>query len=115
MQKNATFVLSGAADSVNDLAKKSASNVNPRMRNLHAWTHRTADGEKREVRAVKNRGRWRLQSKVQHEEGWTYHEVPELSDLQELREILWRKYQRRRAAHEDVLLADKMLAEFGSS
>ena len=85
------------------------------MRNLHAWTHRTADGEKREVRAVKNRGRWWLQSKVQHEEGWTYHEVPELSDLQELREILWRKYQRRRAAHEDVLLADKMLAEFGSS
>ena len=113
--KERYFVLSGAAGSVNDLAKKSASNVNPRMRNLHAWTHRTADGEKREVRAVKNRGRWRLQSKVQHEEDWTYHEVPELSDLQELREILWRKYQRRRAAHEDVLLADKMLAEFGSS
>jgi hypothetical protein len=28
-----------------------------------------------------------------------------------LRDILWRKYQRRRASHEDVLLADKMLAE----
>jgi len=81
------------------------------MRNQHAWTHRNEDGEKREVRAVKNQGRWRLQSKLKHEKDWTYHEVPERSDLEELRDILWRKYQRRRASHEDVLLADKMLAE----
>jgi hypothetical protein len=33
--------------------------------------------------------------------------------LEELREILWRKYQRRRASYEDVLLADKMLAGLG--
>ncbi|MEY3480240.1 MAG: hypothetical protein RIQ71_1015 [Verrucomicrobiota bacterium] len=81
------------------------------MRNLHAWTIRTEEGEKREVRAEKNRGRWRLQSKLKHEEKWTYHETPIKDDLQELREILWRKYQRRRASHEDVLLADRMLAE----
>ena len=81
------------------------------MRNFHAWTHRTEEGEKREVRAVKNQGRWRLQSKVKQDEEWTYHEVQEKSDLEELREILWRKYQRRRASHEDVLLADKMLAD----
>jgi hypothetical protein len=85
------------------------------MRNLHAWTHRTEDGEKREVRAAKNQGRWKLQSKLKHEAGWTYHEKPEQSDLEELRDILWRKYQRRRASHEDVLLADKMLAEFAES
>ena len=82
------------------------------MRNLHAWTIRTEEGEKREIRAVKNRGRWRLQSKLKHEEEWTYHEAPLKEDLEELREILWRKYQRRRASHEDVLLADRMLAEF---
>ncbi|MGA0111657.1 MAG: hypothetical protein ACO3PN_06090 [Chthoniobacterales bacterium] len=81
------------------------------MRNHHAWTHRTGDGEKREVRAVKNQGRWRLQSKLRDDEAWTYHETPQREDLVELREILWRKYQRRRASHEDVLLADKMLAE----
>jgi hypothetical protein len=85
------------------------------MRNLHVWTHRTEDGEKREVRAVKNQGRWKLQSKLKRGEEWTYHEKPEQSDLQELRDILWRKYQRRRASHEDVLLADKMLAEFSES
>lgn len=81
------------------------------MRNEHGWTQRTDDGEKREVRAIKTQGRWRLQSKLKHEEQWTYHDVPLRSDLEELRDILWRKYQRRRASHEDVLLADKMLAD----
>jgi hypothetical protein len=82
-----------------------------RMRNLHVWTHRTEDGEKREVRAVKTQGRWRLQSKLRNDADWVYHEAPERADLEELRDILWRKYQRRRASYEDVLLADKMLAE----
>ncbi len=85
------------------------------MRNQHGWTHRTEDGEKREVRAVKTQGRWRLQAKLAHEEQWVYFDTPEKSDLEELRDILWRKYQRRRAAHEDVLLADKMLAELGAA
>ena len=83
------------------------------MRNEHGWTQRTEDGEKREVRAVKTQGRWRLQSKLKHEENWTYHDAPQRADLEELRDILWRKYQRRRASHEDVLLADRMLAEPG--
>ena len=110
MQKNAALLWL-ARWRVNPLAKKSRTALNVSMRNLHAWTHRTEDGEKREVRAVKNQGRWKLQSKLKHEEDWTYHEKPEHSDLAELRDILWRKYQRRRASHEDVLLADKMLAE----
>lgn len=81
------------------------------MRNEHAWTHRTDEGEKREVRAIKTLGRWRLQTKLRTDERWTYHETPHVNDLLELRDILWRKYQRRRASYEDVLLADKMLAE----
>ena len=81
------------------------------MRNEHAWTHRADEGEKREVRAIKTQGRWRLQSKLRTDERWTYHDTPLVGDLVELRDILWRKYQRRRASHEDVLLADKMLAE----
>ena len=46
------------------------------MRNLHVWNHRTEDGEKREVRATKNQGRWKLQSKLKQEAEWTYHEKP---------------------------------------
>lgn len=81
------------------------------MRNEHGWTQRTEDGEKRELRAVKTQNRWRLQSKLRGDDRWTYHETPGRADLEELRGILWRKYQRRRASHEDVLLADRMLAE----
>ena len=81
------------------------------MRNEHGWTQRTEDGEKRELRAVKTEGRWRLQSKLRSDARWTYHEKPHRADLEELRGILWRKYQRRRASHEDVLLADQMLGE----
>ncbi|MBJ7258615.1 MAG: hypothetical protein JHD33_03670 [Chthoniobacterales bacterium] len=84
------------------------------MRNLHVWTHRTEEGEKREVRAEKTQGRWRLQSKLKHEAEWTYYDTPLLSDLEGLRDILWRKYQRRRAAYEDVVLADRMLAEMAA-
>lgn len=89
-----------------------AASIGP-MRNEHGWTQRTEDGEKRELRAVKTQGRWRIQSKLRSEERWTYHETPERADLEELRDILWRKYQRRRASHEDVLLADRMLADLG--
>jgi hypothetical protein len=85
------------------------------MRNEHGWTHRTEDGEKREVRAVKTQGRWRLQAKLRHEEQWTYFDNPERADLEELRDILFRKYQRRRASFEDVVLADKMLADLSAA
>lgn len=81
------------------------------MRNEHGWTHRTDDGAKREVRAVKTKGRWRLQAKLRDEAQWTYFDTPLRADLEELRDILFRKYQRRRASYEDVVLADEMLAE----
>ena len=48
---------------------------------------------------------------MKHEKEWTYHDQPERTDLEELRGILWRTYQRRRAAYEDVVLADQMLAD----
>jgi len=79
------------------------------MHNKHIWTERTAEGEKREVRAVKFGGVWRIQSKLRHEEDWTYHEPPLIEDLVELRDVLFRKYQRRRAAYEDVVLIEKMI------
>ena len=75
----------------------------------------TAPKTARNAKSARSRTKalWRLQSQLKHETEWTYHEVPDRSDLEELREILWRKYQRRRASYEDVLLADKMLAGLG--
>lgn len=80
-------------------------------RNVHEWKTTTADGEKREVRAEKFGGHWRLQSRLRGEERWTYHDVPELEDLIELRDVLWRKYQRKRLPHEDVMAVDRLIEE----
>jgi hypothetical protein len=80
------------------------------MHNRHVWVVRTDDGVRREVRVVKKGGSWRFQSKRADEERWNYYDDPPVADLTEFREILFRKYQRRRAAYEDVMWADRELA-----
>ena len=86
------------------------------MRSQHIWTHRDEHGSKREVRATRFGGAWRLQAKKAGDLDWTYYERPLLEDLLALEDILERKYQRRRASSEDVasvkkLIADQMRAE----
>jgi hypothetical protein len=79
------------------------------MHNRHAWTGRTEDGVKREVRVIKSDGSWRFQAKRADEGRWSYYDEPPLEDLVEFREILFRKYQRRRASYEDVQWAEQEL------
>ena len=81
------------------------------MRSQHIWTERDNQGSKREVRATKFGGRWRLQAKTAGELDWTYYERPLLEDLLALREILMRKYHRRRASSEDVASVEKLIAD----
>jgi hypothetical protein len=81
------------------------------MASQHIWTERTADGTKREVRATKFGGAWRLQAKTAGDLEWTYYQRPLLEDLVTLKEILARKYQRRRAASEDVASVEKLIAD----
>lgn len=85
------------------------------MRNIHVWKHNTGEGEKREVRAEKFGGNWRIQSKLKHDERWTYHDEPPLEDLIELRRVLWNKYQRKHLAFEDVAAVDKLILDRGGS
>jgi hypothetical protein len=81
------------------------------MRCQHIWTHRNEQGSKREVRATRFGGIWRLQAKTADDADWTYYERPLLEDLLTLKEILLRKYQRRRASIEDVASVEKLIAE----
>ncbi len=83
------------------------------MHNEHTWKERTEEGEKREVRAVKFGGNWRIQAKLRDDPQWTYYDTPLMEDLVELREVLFRKYQRRRAAVEDVLLINRLIVKRG--
>ena len=85
------------------------------IRNIHEWRSTTPEGERREIRAEKFGGRWRLQAKVKGEETWTYYDVPLLEDLAELREVLWRKYQRKRLPHDDVLAIEQIIKERGGT
>ena len=81
------------------------------MRSQHIWTDRNEHGRKREVRATKFGGVWRFQAKTAGDLDWTYYERPLIDDLLALKEILVRKYQRRRASDEDVASVEKLIEE----
>jgi len=76
------------------------------MRNEHSWKETTEDGDRREVRASKFGGNWRIQSRLKGEEMWTYYDKPRIEDVKELRDVLFRKYQRRRATHEELIAVE---------
>ncbi|MEP6699000.1 MAG: hypothetical protein ABJB09_04645 [Verrucomicrobiota bacterium] len=84
------------------------------MRSQHIWKEKNAEGRKREVRATKFGGVWRLQAKFADESDWTYYERPPLDDLVTLKDIVFRKYQRRRASAEDVASLENLLRQYNS-
>ena len=84
------------------------------MRSQHIWKEKDADGRKREVRVVKFGGVWRFQSKYVDENEWTYYERPLLNDLLALKDVVFRKYQRRRASAEDVDSIEKLLRQYAA-
>jgi hypothetical protein len=81
------------------------------MRSQHIWTEKDEDGRKREVRATKFGGSWRFQAKHKDETEWTYYDVPLMADLLALKEIIFRKYQRRRASAEDLAAIEKLIRD----
>jgi hypothetical protein len=81
------------------------------MPSQHIWTEKDEEGRKREVRATKFGGVWRLQAKLKDDTEWTYYDVPLLEDLLALKDIVFRKYQRRRASAEDVASVDTLIKE----
>ena len=81
------------------------------MPRQHVWKEREEDGVRREVRASRFGGIWRLQSKRADEECWTYYDRPLVSDLLALEEIIEKKYRRRRATVEELLSVREMVRE----
>ena len=81
------------------------------MRSQHIWTEKDDEGRKREVRATKFGGQWRLQAKTAGDIEWTYYDRPLLDDLLKLKDIIDRKYQRRRASADDVASIDQLIRD----
>ena len=80
-----------------------------RTRNLHAWTTRTTEGLKREVRAQLFGKNWTVTSRYKGEDDWITHDPPLLEDLEELLEVVSRKYQRRRLSREHLETVQRLL------
>jgi hypothetical protein len=83
------------------------------MRSQHVWKEKDEDGRKREVRVTKFGGAWKFQAKYLDQSEWTYYDRPLVSDLTTLRDVVFRKYQRRRASAEDVASIDELLRLYG--
>jgi len=81
------------------------------MPSQHIWIEKDDEGRKREVRATKFGGKWRLQAKTSDESDWTYYDRPLFEDVLKLKEIIARKYQRRRASADDVASIDKLIRD----
>ncbi|HEY6111714.1 MAG TPA: hypothetical protein VIV62_04310 [Chthoniobacterales bacterium] len=81
------------------------------MPSQHIWTEKDREGRRREVRATRFGGRWRLQSKTAGDLNWTYYRDPPVGDLLKLKDIVGRKYRRRRASADDVASIDKLIAD----
>ncbi len=75
----------------------------------HEWRENTAEGEIRLVRVTQHASKWQLQSRLKSDAEWTKFPVIPLDDLETLREILWKKYQRNRVPHEHVLEVDALI------
>jgi hypothetical protein len=85
------------------------------MRSQHIWTEKDADGRKREVRVTKFGGVWRFQAKQADDLDWTYYERPLMEDLLNLKDVIFRKYQRRRASAEDLQSVEKLMREYAGN
>jgi hypothetical protein len=85
------------------------------VRNEHTWKETTPDGDKREIRATRFGGKWRIQARLKGEESWTYYDKPSIEDLRELRDVLFRKYQRRRATHEELIAVEAWIKRIESA
>lgn len=84
------------------------------MRSQHIWKEKDAEGRKREIRVTKFGGVWRFQAKYADEPEWTYYERPPLDDVRALKDIVFRKYQRRRASAEDVDAIENLLRHYAA-
>jgi hypothetical protein len=74
----------------------------------HQWREQTDEGV-RFWRASYHAGSWSMASQLKEEEEWTPHDPIRPEDWRRLREVLWRKYQRRRCPWKLVEKIDKKL------
>ena len=76
----------------------------------HEWRERDDEGL-RFYRAEHHARRWKISSKLKTDEEWTEHDPVDNELWRRLREVLWRKYQRKRCPWEHVEQIDRILED----
>ena len=79
----------------------------------HEWREKGAD-DTRYFRATHHAGKWRFQTTLKSEPDWTPIEHPDKELWLTLRDMLWRRYQRKKGAWLVIEKIDLLLEkEFG--
>jgi hypothetical protein len=75
----------------------------------HEWHERDPEAEEtRYYRASKFGKKWTVMTTLKSEEDWTKYDPIPLEVLESLRDVLVKKYQRRRIPYEDLLVINQM-------
>jgi len=74
----------------------------------HEWSEGSGK-DRRYTRANHHGGKWEIYSRLRDEEDWTRHDPVDEELWRKLRDVLWRKYQRKRCPWEMIQAIDKIL------
>jgi len=77
----------------------------------HEWHELTPDGEKRFFRARHQGKIWKFDTTLASDEHWHTIEEPDGEYLEQLRDILFRKYQRKRIPHRLLAEIETMIED----
>lgn len=77
----------------------------------HEWRDRDEENRVRIVRAEWDGRQWNFRVTLKTEPDWHVIEKPTLDMLEALRDVLWRKYQRKRLSWKFVADIDRDIAE----
>jgi hypothetical protein len=79
---------------------------------VHEWRERNEEGRVRIVRAGWDGRRWNFTDTFKDAPDWNTLTNPPLEDYEALRDVLWRKYQRKRLPWRFIEDLDKFLEKF---
>ena len=78
---------------------------------IHEWREQGDDGVKRKFRGYWDSRAWRIGMLEPEDEDWKPVENPDLELWKSLRDVIWRKYQRKRLPYKFVEGLDKIIAD----
>jgi hypothetical protein len=82
---------------------------------VHEWHENREDGKKRYFRAHWNSRNWQFRKTEPEDEDWVAVEKPSAQLWLDLRDVLFRKYQRKRVPYKLLITVDAILESMGVS